>query len=229
MRRTLPIEDKESFRWLKGYRLSCQLAAECLRMQFVSVADREADIDDIFVEAQQQTGPRADYIIRAKEDRSTPERDPSAGPAVYCKVRDEVSLSKLRATRIVELSQTPQRAARQSCLEIRAITVEVKPPHARSQLPSVTHNVVQVEEVGGTDVSWLLITTRLYSVATSWLTAIDVLMSFLLTGTRRFPMSDLLPKPLIRKLRAVLVVVALSTPLARVVDRLRRRLHNVSH
>ena len=48
----------------------------------MSIADREADIDDIFVEAPQQTGPRADYIIRAKEDRSTPERDPSAGPAL---------------------------------------------------------------------------------------------------------------------------------------------------
>ena len=48
-------------------------------------------------------------------------------------------------------------------MEIRALTVEVKPPHARSHLPSVTHNVVLVEEVGspgdGTDVSWLLLTT----------------------------------------------------------------------
>jgi hypothetical protein len=162
-RRTLPIEEKESFRWLQGYRLACQLAAECPQTQIVSVADREADIYDIFVESQQQTGPRADYIIRAKEDRSTLERDPEAGPAVYCKVRDEVSRSKLRATRTIELSQTPKRAARQAYLEIRAITVPVKPPHARSQLPSVTHNVVLVEEVGGpgdgTDVSWLLLTT----------------------------------------------------------------------
>ena len=148
-RRTLPIEEKESFRWLQGYRLACQLAAECPQTQIVSVADREADIYDIFVETQQQTGPRADYIIRAKEDRSTLERDPEAGPAVYCKVRDEVSRSKLRATRTIELSQTPKRAARQAYLEIRAITVPVKPPHARSQLPSVTHNVVLVEEVGG--------------------------------------------------------------------------------
>ena len=90
-RRTLPIEEKESFRWLTGYRLACQLAAECPQTQIVSIADREADIYDIFVEAQQQTGPRADYIIRAKEDRSTPQRDASAGPAAYVKVRDEVS------------------------------------------------------------------------------------------------------------------------------------------
>jgi hypothetical protein len=42
--------------------------------------------------------------------------------------------------------------------------VEVKPPHARkAHLPSITHNVVLAEEVGGpgdgTDVCWLLLTT----------------------------------------------------------------------
>ena len=162
-RRTLPIEEKESFRWLQGYRLACELAAECPQTQIVSIADREADIYEIFVEAQQPTGVRADYIIRAKENRSTSEHDPAAGPAAYVKVRDEVGRSKLRATRTIELGSTPKRAARQAHLEIRALTVVLKPPHARSRLPSVTHNVILVEEIGGpgdgTDVSWLLITT----------------------------------------------------------------------
>ena len=162
-RSTLPIEQKESFRWLKGYRLACELAAACPQTQIVNIADREADIYDIFVEAQQQTGVCADYILRAKEDRCTLECDLSAGAAAYVKVRDEVSRSTLFATRTIELSVTPKRAARQAHLEIRAITVEVKPPHARSHLPAVTHNVVLVEEVGGpgdgTDVSWLLLTT----------------------------------------------------------------------
>ena len=152
-RRTLPIEEKESFRWLQGYRLACQLAAACPQTQIVSIADREADIYDIFVESQQQqqeqqprsAGPQAHYIIRAKEDRCTLERDPAAGPAAYVKVRDEVSGSKLLATRTIELSATPKRVARRAHLEIRAITVQVKPPHARSHLPSVTHNVILVE------------------------------------------------------------------------------------
>ncbi len=162
-RTTLPIEEKESFRWLKGYRLACEVAAKCPTTQIVSVADREADIYDIFVEAQEQTGQRADYIIRGKEDRSTLERNPAAGGAAYHKVRDEVRGSKLLTTRVMELSATPKRKARQAVLEVRAMTVQVKPPHARSHLPSVTVNVVMVEEVGGpgdgTDVSWLLITT----------------------------------------------------------------------
>ena len=46
---------------------------------------------------------------------------------------------------------------------MRAITITLKPPHARSQLAPVTANVVLVQEVGGPDdgtqVSWLLITT----------------------------------------------------------------------
>jgi hypothetical protein len=162
-RATLPIEEKESFRWLKGYRLACRLAAECPATQIVSVADREADIYDIFVDAQQQIGPHAEYLIRAKEDRSTPQRDLTSAPVVYHKVRDEVSCSKLRTTKTIELSQTPKRAARQAYLEIRAISVQVKPPHARGHLPLVTHNVVLVEEIGGpgddTDLCWLLITT----------------------------------------------------------------------
>jgi len=161
-RKKLPIEQKESFRWLSGYRLACDMQRECPDTQIVSVADREADIYDIFMEVEQQTSP-ADYIIRAKEDRCTLQRDPDFGPAVYRKVRDEVIASEVRILRTIDLPATPKRKARQAELEIRAIEVVVKPPHARSSLPSVTYNVVLAEEIGGpqdgTDVSWLLITT----------------------------------------------------------------------
>ncbi len=161
-RQTLPIEEKESFRWLTGYRLASQLAGKTSTTQIVSVADREADIYDIFMEAEQHATP-ADFIIRAKIVRCTLERDPALGPAVYRKVRDEVSRSELRTMRTIGLPQTPKRQARQAELEIRAIRVTVKPPHARSSLPSVTYNVVLVEEINGpgdgTDVCWLLITS----------------------------------------------------------------------
>lgn len=161
-RSMLPIEEKESFRWLTGFRLASQLAGEFPEMQIVSVADREADIYDILLEAQQHA-TSADYVIRAKDNRCTAKRDPDSGPAVYHKVREEVRASEIRVTRTIDLPQTPKRKARQAELEIRAIQVVVKPPHGRSHLPSVTHNVVLVEEVhgpnDGTDVSWLLMTT----------------------------------------------------------------------
>jgi len=161
-RRSLPIEQKESMRWLTGYRMACKLSAECPDTTIISVSDSEADIYDIFVESQQHATP-AEFIIRGKEDRCTPERDLQSGPNVYRKVRDEVSASDVRTTRTIQLAQTPKRQARQAKLEIRAMSVTVKPPHARSHLPSVTYNVVLVEEVDGpgdgTDVSWLLMTT----------------------------------------------------------------------
>jgi hypothetical protein len=164
-RSTLPIEEKESLRWLTGYRLACELAAECPDTQIVSIADREADIYDIFVEAQQQqsAGRRAEYIIRARVERCLTERDPAAGAAAYRKVLDEVRAAPLLGKRTIELAQTPQRAARQATLEVRALTVTIKPPHARSHLPAVTLQVVLAEEVGGPDdgtaVSWLLLTS----------------------------------------------------------------------
>ena len=123
----------------EGLRLACELAAACPQTQVVSVADREADIDDIFVDAHQQTGPRAEYILRAQEDRSTLEPHSAAGPKVFHKVRDEVAQSPRRATQTLELRQTPKRAARTAVLELRALTVMVQPPHARAHYPSVTH------------------------------------------------------------------------------------------
>jgi hypothetical protein len=161
-RANLPIEEKESFRWLDGYRLASDLAGECPDTQVVSVADSEADIYDIFLEADKHPTP-ADFVIRSKEARCTLERDPDSGPNVYCKMRDEVSASKVLTRRTVSLPRTPKRKARDAKLEVRAACVTLKPPHARSGLGAVTVNVVLVEEVDGpgddTDVSWLLLTT----------------------------------------------------------------------
>ena len=229
-RASLPIEQKESLRWLDGYREACRVAQQCPNTQIVSIGDREADIYDILLDAQQRlpvdqqppappskkkrkksstqqsarqsqqtmqsnrqslaaqaqdsSSPpqdtaaapsctssdtaaqelrRADYIIRSRVDRCTLEPDPDAGDAAYRKVRAEVEASPLLGTYCVDLPSTPKRAARKATLEVRAATVTIKPPHARSQLSPVTTNIVLVEEVGGPDddtrVSWLLITT----------------------------------------------------------------------
>lgn len=162
-RSTLPIEEKESLRWLTGYRLACGLAEECPETQVVSIADREGDIYDLYVAAQEHTGRRAEFVVRSRVDRSVTQLDEEAGGATYLKVRGEVEKSQLLGARVVQLPQTPKRAARTATIEVRAITVTVKPPHARSRMPVVTMNVVLAQEVGGpgdgTDVSWLLFTS----------------------------------------------------------------------
>lgn len=158
-----PIETKESYRWLRGYRLACKLAAKHPTTQIVSVADCECDIYEIFSEHSKQETP-ADFVIRANQNRRSTEFDSDAGGKVYKKVRDEVAATEKLITREVNLPSTPKREARTAQLEIRAKTVVVKPPHMRETLGTVQYQLVLVQEVGRPDddetaVDWLLITT----------------------------------------------------------------------
>jgi hypothetical protein len=165
-RRGLPTEEKESFRWLAGYRRAAELGRLLPETQVVSVADREADMYDIFVEAQQEDAG-ADFVIRAKEDRRTTDRVPPAEHdsrnAVYRKFREELRDSPVRLTKTIDLPQTPKRAARQTKLEIRAQSVSLKHPKNRRELANVDCQVVYVREIDppgdGTDIEWWLITS----------------------------------------------------------------------
>ena len=69
-----PIETKESFRWLKGYRLACELSAKVPETQVVSVADREGDLYDIYLEADRHSihHPSADRNRRHELHAHTP-------------------------------------------------------------------------------------------------------------------------------------------------------------
>jgi len=175
-RRSLPIEQKESFRWLTGYRLASQLGTENPTQQIVSISDREADIYDMFVEYQSNPTP-ADFIIRAKLERFALKTEPDSDSITYQKVRKQVAASEILTTRTIELSQTPKRKSRQATLEIRAIEVTVKPPRLRSELPSVTYNIVLAEEINGpkdgTDISWLLSTSLPIDTAENILLVLD--------------------------------------------------------
>lgn len=158
-----PIETKETYRWLLGYRLACELARNHPETQVISVADSEADIYDIFLEVSKQQNA-AEFVIRGKQDRRGLKIDPEKGGKNYVKVRDEVARSELKFIRELHLPQTPKRQPRRATLEVRAKTVSVKPPHQRDQLEAVTYNLVLVEEVGrseddDTKICWLLITT----------------------------------------------------------------------
>jgi hypothetical protein len=158
-----PIEDKESFRWLQGYREACVLASQCPQTKILMVADSEADIYDIFLAAQEQPEPRADYVIRAHENRNTTEVNREISRRTYHKVRDRVAQSPLRTQYTVDLSLTPRREARQATLAVRAISIAVRPPSVRIGLSAITHQVISVEEIhgptDGTRISWLLMTT----------------------------------------------------------------------
>jgi hypothetical protein len=163
-----PIEKKESFRWLEGYRRACEIQRRSPGTQFVSVADSEADIYELLLEAERKPSTsrweKADFIVRAKNDRSLPEKAENAGPWCYQKLWATVQKTPERFQRVIDLAATPQREARQATLAVRAAEVTFKPPRRQGRkLPQVTVNVVFAREVhppqGVEPIEWLLLTS----------------------------------------------------------------------
>lgn len=94
-RKHLPIEEKESLRWIEGYRMACELAAATPGTQVVSISDSEGDIYEMFDEWNRRRGQAesapgeeaADWIIRASRDRALlppPEEEGNEGTGQPC-------------------------------------------------------------------------------------------------------------------------------------------------
>lgn len=72
------IEEKESFRWLEGYKNACEIAKESTNSQIIYITDREADIVELLQESiKQKSEGGADVIIRAQHNRQLTEKDPN--------------------------------------------------------------------------------------------------------------------------------------------------------
>jgi hypothetical protein len=127
----LPIDEKESERWLKGYQQACELRKQMMTKQVVSIADREADIYEVFVEGQLDSRTpwrKADWIIRAKNDRSLPERAEDEGAWCYQKLWSTLESQPQQFRYGVDLQATPKRAARHAELVVRASPVTLNSP-----------------------------------------------------------------------------------------------------
>jgi len=75
-----PIEEKESFRWLEGYRAANELSVQCPETQVVCLSDSEGDIYECFEEGTSHESQGddttsiakkngADWIVRACQNR----------------------------------------------------------------------------------------------------------------------------------------------------------------
>jgi hypothetical protein len=174
-----PIETKETYRWLQGYRLACRTAQAVPQTQIISVADCEGDLYEVFVEAQRaDPKAKAAYVVRVGKDRALTARDPAAGPDSYRKLRPELEAAPVVAKRQLDLPRTPKRAARTASLEIRAQTVHLKAPYRKhTPLPDIEVHVVLVQEIGAPadvePIEWLLATSLPIDTAPAVLQVVD--------------------------------------------------------
>jgi Transposase DNA-binding/Transposase Tn5 dimerisation domain len=181
-RQYAPLETKESYRWLQGYRLACRLAAQTPHTQIISLADCEGDLYEIFAEADAAPpAARAEYVIRVGKDRCLTERDPAAGPYTYRKLRPELEQAPVVARRQLQLPRTPHRAARTAALEIRARPVRLKAPYRQhAPLPDLVVHVVLVRESAAAaavePIEWLLVTSLPIATPAAVLAVVDYYM-----------------------------------------------------
>lgn len=189
--RATPLEEKESFRWLEGLRVAQWVAEECPETQIISVSDSESDIFELFVEGQQGTAsaaavgeivPRADWIVRAGQDRVVL---PPSGPqpaaeaeteSAYHSLSAQVAASPVICTYEIDVrgrdakvncetrARRQPRESRSTTVEVRACRVSIRRPKTNTTAePQVVVNAVLVQEVdppaGDEPIRWLLLTS----------------------------------------------------------------------
>jgi len=144
---------KESRRWLGA--LAATEAALPAGREVITVADREADIYDLFAHPRR---PGSHLLIRVKPARGVRHPERLLGPAVRS--------SPARGTMTVELRRADDRPPRQAVLTIRHLALEVAPPAnrpGRAGLPYVALTAILVEEehppAGQEAVRWWLVTS----------------------------------------------------------------------
>lgn len=152
-RRKRLTSDKESQRWLTA--LSATQTLVPAEVQVVTIADREADIFDLFALPRP---PHAHFLIRATHNRVVDHE----AHLLWTTLRHQT----VGGTLVVALRRGDERPARQAHLALRWTTVNLQPPRhrpARAQLQPVAVQALLAEEVNAPDgtvpIRWLLLTT----------------------------------------------------------------------
>lgn len=165
-RAKLKITEKESMRWLQSYQAASELSGQMRETQMVSIADREGDIYDLYVEASKtRENQRAEWIIRGNKDRNLIiEDDFKKEPKRHEKLKNTVRESAVLGVVEFDLPRAPGRKARRVKQEIRAKKVTLKPPYRKGEkLPVESIQVVLATEIdapeGTPPIEWVLLTS----------------------------------------------------------------------
>jgi hypothetical protein len=153
-RHSVPIEQKESYKWLVSFRKVAEAQKRCPKTTLVSVGDREADIYEFFELAlSDPSGPK--LLIRAEQDRLLAE---GQGHLWEKMARQEVSVIQE-----IQVPRQKNRAARVARLEVRFSEVTLKPPQRKKGRSELTLWAVWAREAEapaeGERIEWMLLTT----------------------------------------------------------------------
>lgn len=153
-RKGRPIEQKESYKWLKSVQAAARLQAHCPNSTVVSVGDREADIFELFDYAR--TLPQAPkLLIRAEQDRTLGE--------AHGTLFEHLRAQPIAGYQHLQLPRRGNRAARVATMAIAFARVELKAPRDKAKLKPVVLWAVLAREIdapaSATALQWMLLTT----------------------------------------------------------------------
>lgn len=174
------FEEKESARWMEMLQSGEQIARSLPETEFVHVADSEADISELFCEAE--TFPENFYLIirGGREHRITAANDVKTGVSLTGgTVAEALKLAEVRFDRVIEVgnrdeptlpddkkrSRKQARSTHQATLSVRTIRAKLEGPRrpGGGNLPNSTLNVVELLEEnppeGSEPIHWVLNTT----------------------------------------------------------------------
>jgi len=141
----LPIEEKESIRWLDSMRTTASLFAGQGK-KVVTIADREADIYDLFLLAEELD---THYLIRASHNRNinkTSIHSDNSGEKMW-DFLDKQKLIGLIKIKVPAKDKQPKRVA--SC-QIKIGKVKLLPPRSfkgeKTKIQALTIDTIQVVE-----------------------------------------------------------------------------------
>lgn len=154
-RHELPLEEKESKKWLEGYRAVCAAQTQCPDTMAVSVSDQESDIYELCHEAQKPGA--AHLLLRANGSRLRK----VAG--VYLWPYLEAQALAGRITVVVAKAST-KGPAREATVEVRFAPVTLSPPRRLKRLPRLSLWAIYAREVNYAPevkepIDWMLLTT----------------------------------------------------------------------
>jgi len=145
-RHQLPIEQKESMKWLRSFRKVAEIQKLCPETMLVSISDRESDIYDLFLEATREPGPK--LLVRAEKSRSRKTEEDF--------LWDSMARQTVGGVLKVHVPRRGASPARDACLDIRFAEVTLQPPIGHTA--TVTLWAVYAAEQSG-PIRWMLLTT----------------------------------------------------------------------
>jgi hypothetical protein len=161
-RKDVPIEEKESIKWLRSFRKLSEIQKLCPDTMLVSIGDRESDVYELFVEASKDSaGPK--LLVRSDRHRNRKVQQLDDEQEEYEYLWTFMEQQSLSGTLNVHIPKREGVKARDAIVDVKFSRIKINPPKDTKHTPLENFWAVYLIESDNADVEsrieWMLLTT----------------------------------------------------------------------